>query len=195
MTCTREGYPTFYKPFRQTNVKPPPPHFISNRVLKVNVGFMLSAGAGNYQDSRFDILEPIRVADDLDIHSLVGTLRLTRAKEGVLVQAQVTIEADNECSRCLEVIKQEIFLEIEELYAHPPSSMSEFGVGADAILDLAPLLRAEILIEKSHKVLCREGCLGLCQYCGTNLNHETCNCDRQPIDPRMARLKELLDRD
>lgn len=176
-------------------MKLPTPHFISNRVLKVNVGFLLSAGAGNYQDSRLDIPDPLRVADDLDVHSIEGTLRLTRTKEGVLVQARVTIIVDNICSRCLDVVQQAIDLDLEELYAHPPSSISEFGIGADAILDLAPLLRAEVLIEKSHKILCREDCLGLCPECGANLNHETCTCNTEQIDPRLARLKELLDRE
>lgn len=167
--------------------------YLSNRVLKINVGFLLSAGPGNSHDSRFDIPEPVRVADDLLVNSINGTLRLTRTHEGILVQSQLYVGVESECSRCLDVIQHDIELTMEELYNYPTRANSEFFVGADAILDLAPLLRAEVLIETGHRFLCREECKGLCPDCGTNLNYETCDCADKRIDPRLSKLRELLD--
>lgn len=169
-------------------------HYLSSRVFKVNVGFLLSAGSGNYQDSRFDILTPVQLSEDLIVNAVEGSLRLTRAKEGILVQARLAVEVDNTCSRCLDVVAQTLDVDVEELFAHPASNISEFSVGADAMLDLAPLLRAEVLIGMSHRVLCHEACRGLCAECGTNLNHNTCDCVIEKIDPRLAKLKELLDK-
>ena len=40
--------------------------------------------------------------------------------------------------------------------------------------------------------LCREDCKGLCPKCGRNLNEGDCGCDRTEIDPRLAKLKQLL---
>jgi len=162
-------------------------------VFKVNVGFLLSAGSGNFQDSRFDIPSPVQISEDLIINAIEGELRLTRAKEGILVQATLAVLVDSECSRCLDVVEQAVDIQIEELLAHPPSDMTEFSIGGDAMLDLAPILRAEVLIANSHRVLCKDDCKGLCPECGTNLNHETCSCERGSIDPRLAKLKELLD--
>lgn len=173
-------------------MKTPSRQYLNNRVLKINVGFLLSAGSGNYQDSRLDIPTPIKLADDLIVNAMEGALRLTRAKEGILVQAQLVINVNNECSRCLDTVNQDIELEVEELFAHPCSNITEFCVGADAVLDLAPLLRAEVLIEMAHKILCRDDCKGLCQTCGTNQNRETCQCAENQIDPRMAVLRDLL---
>jgi uncharacterized protein len=85
-----------------------------------------------------------------------------------------------------------VTVNVEELFAYPASNISEFSVGADANLDLAPLLRAEVLIEMSHRVFCREDCRGLCLTCGANLNRETCSCAQEEIDPRLAVLKKLL---
>lgn len=167
--------------------------YLSNRVLKINVGFLIADGPGNSQDSTIHIPDPVRVADDLIVHHIDGHLRLSRMKEGVLVQSKLVVGADNTCSRCLTPIAQQVPVHIEELYAHPPRPDAEFSVGADAVLDLSPLLRAEVLIATSHKVLCREDCKGLCPECGSDLNLETCQCDRERIDPRLARLRELLD--
>ncbi|MCA9889795.1 MAG: DUF177 domain-containing protein, partial [Anaerolineae bacterium] len=68
-------------------------------------------------------------------------------KEGILVQADLDVIVDTQCNRCLDTFEQELNVQLEELYAHPrPIGQSEFFVGADTMLDLAPLLRAEVLI-------------------------------------------------
>jgi uncharacterized protein len=167
---------------------------LSNRVLKLNVGFLLSAGAGNSKDIQVDIQDTVRIAEDLSANAITGKLRLSRTKEGILVQSQLDIHLERECARCLDLFEHAIPVNVEELYASPrPIQGNAFFVGADAQLDLAPLLRAEALIALSHRQFCREDCKGLCPHCGTNLNHETCDCANQAIDPRMAKLKELLD--
>lgn len=167
-------------------------HYLNGRVLRTNVGFLLSAPSGTHQDSRLDIPTPVRAGDDLIINAVSGPLRMTRSKEGILVQAQLSIAVDNECSRCLELVEQTVEVAIEELFVHPPSSISEFSVAADGNLDLAPLLRAEVLIAMSHRVLCQEDCQGLCPTCGINRNRETCRCADDNIDPRLLALKKLL---
>ncbi|MDV5106550.1 YceD family protein [Clostridium perfringens] len=35
-------------------------------------------------------------------------------------------------------------------------------------------------------------CKGLCQKCGIDLNKETCQCDNEEIDLRMAKLMDLF---
>ena len=167
--------------------------YLSHRVLKINVGFLLSDGPGNSHDSRLEIPSPVRVADDLIINYINGPLRLTRAKEGILVQGLVHIGLNRECSRCLETFEEDLEVELEELYTSPPTSATEFGVGADAQLDLAPLLRAEIILETGQKPLCRPDCKGICPTCGANRNTEVCNCADEDVDPRLAILKKLLD--
>lgn len=174
-------------------MKSPANHPLSHRVVRMNVGFLLAEGVGNHHDSTFDIPEAIAISDDLVIRYLYGTLRLSRMKEGLLVEASLQIGIKNECSRCADPLDQEIELHLQELFTHPYSiGGAEFFVGADAILDLAPLLRAEILIETSHKILCSPECRGLCHGCGANLNRDVCRCDHAYIDPRLAKLRELL---
>jgi uncharacterized protein len=167
--------------------------YLSNRVLKINVGFLLADGPGHYQDSQVAIPERVRVADDVLVQYIQGALRLTRTKEGILVQSQLEVGIDGECSRCLTTLPRELAIHVEELYMHPAPRASEFYVGADSILDLAPLLRAEVIIQAEQRVLCRPDCQGLCPECGANRNTEACACANQRVDPRLAALKTLLD--
>ena len=168
-------------------------NFVSNRVLKLNVGFLLNDGPAHSHDSVFDI-PAVRVADDLDLLYVRGPIRLSRTKEGILVQSRLRIGIEDECFRCLEPVTAELTIEIEELFSHLTSVSGEFVIHDDAVLDLAPLIRAEALILGGQGVLCRADCKGLCAECGANLNTETCDCYLDQVDPRMAKLKELLDR-
>lgn len=167
---------------------------LSNRVLKLNVGFLLSLGPGNIRDVPFEIEDPVQIADDLVANAITGSLRLSRTKEGLLVQTHLIVTVDRECARCLTGFEQSIPVSVEELYAYPtPLPETEFFIGQDGKLDLAPLLRAEILIALSHREYCREDCKGLCPVCGINRNEASCTCEADLIDPRMAVLKQLLD--
>ncbi len=169
------------------------PHYVSNRVLKLNVGFLINGGPGHSQDTAFDV-PAVRVAPDLDLDYIRGPLRLSRNKEGILIQGRLHVGVTGECYRCLDTVQQELVIDIEELYTYPVTAGVEFCIHEDGILDLAPLLRAEVLISTSRGQLCRDDCRGLCPECGTNLNHTTCTCAEEDIDPRLAQLRQLLDR-
>lgn len=59
------------------------------------------------------------------------------------------------------------------------------------VVDLAPVVREQILLALPMGVVCSEGCQGLCQVCGKNLNEGDCACDRHVPDPRWAALKSI----
>jgi uncharacterized protein len=166
-------------------------HYLHPRVFKINAGFMLNAGPGNTHDSTFEF-PAVRVGEDLALNYLTGPLRLSRTKEGILVQAELHAGLNSECQRCLDPVSRDIQFEVEELYATNPEVAAAFYIGDDGILDLAPLLREEILIHADERILCRADCKGLCPECGKNRNRETCACAEDRIDPRFEALKNLL---
>jgi uncharacterized protein len=59
-------------------------------------------------------------------------------------------------------------------------------------LDLEKFILNEIYINFPMKVLCNEDCKGICKKCGTNLNIQSCKCEDDNIDPRLAGLKDLF---
>ena len=167
--------------------------YVSNRVLKLNVGFLLGAGPGHIHETTVDV-PAIRVAEDVDLAYVRGALRLSRTKEGILVQGKLHLGVEGECYRCLDATLRDVEIELEELYTYPIPKDSEFSLSDDGILDLSPLIRAEVLIEDARGALCRPDCKGLCPECGTNWNYAACTCAEDAIDPRLAQLKSLLDR-
>ncbi len=178
---------------KQTPQAPPSsPAYVSNRILKINVGFLLNDGPAHNHDSQIDF-PAVRVSDDLTLKYVRGPLRLSRTKEGVLVQATLESAVESECYRCLDLVENSFEVTIEELYATQPALLTEFRVNEDGILDLAPLLREEALIALAGRTLCRPDCKGLCPECGANLNDEPHHSHDDDIDPRMAALKKLLE--
>ena len=59
-------------------------------------------------------------------------------------------------------------------------------------LDVDKLVYDEILINLPMKILCKEDCNGICNRCGANLNIETCDCDREVLDPRMSVIRDIF---
>ena len=168
-------------------------HYVNNRILKINVGFLLSESVGQSRDTELDIPNPLKVADDLTIDWLRGVLHLSRNSRGILVQGQLATQFPGECARCLEETSVPVELDLEELFVYPAEPGATFVVAEDGHLDLAPLIREEAIVSVPQTALCRPNCAGFCPSCGANLNDGPCDCDQDVIDPRFAALQKLLD--
>jgi uncharacterized protein len=59
------------------------------------------------------------------------------------------------------------------------------------MIDLDEILREQIILALPMYPRCVEECRGLCPVCGVDLNKETCDCQRDEVDPRLAVLKTL----
>ncbi len=161
--------------------------------LRFNFGFLLEANNGTSRTIELDY--PEIQAEDVLLTPLIGAFRAIRNSKGIYIAGSLTSNIDAECSRCLKPILLPIAIELDEMYNYPPESAppGEYAVGEDGFIDLAPLIRQLSLLEIPMQLFCREECLGLCIECGHNLNDSDCGCTEDPIDPRLAKLKELLD--
>ena len=167
--------------------------YVSNRILKIQVGFLLNEGAGQSRDFEFNVPMALRVSEDLMLDYLFGSLHLSRSSRGILVQGTLDTQVSGQCARCLDAVPIELEVPIEELFVYPPEPGVESTVAEDGILDIAPLLREEIILDTPIGVLCKPDCAGICPTCGQNLNDGPCACEREDIDPRFAALKNLKD--
>ena len=132
---------------------------------------------------------------DLELDFLHGTIQVVRVQGGLLVRGTLKSELHLDCVRCLEPFVLPITLELEEIFRLPdasPMPASPYSVGVDGWLDLAPLLREVAWVAIPMKPLCAPDCKGLCPQCGVNLNHESCTCRYDKVDPRLEILKNLL---
>lgn len=151
-----------------------------------------AASAFEGRDHAFRIIGPVElratVFKDRDRYRLVGRVRT---------------EIELVCSRCLEPYRVPVdasfdlrYLPLAETSAEGEREVEDDDLAAayyrDDQIDLGQVVEEQIYLGIPMKPLCREGCLGLCPQCGTNLNVETCSCDTQWTDPRMAGLKAIL---
>lgn len=116
----------------------------------------------------------------------------------VEVKADIHIELDIPCGRCLELVRTQLKIEtLREVNLSGTVSEEEAALDeADFIegtdFDVTKFAYGEILVNLPMKVLCSESCKGICNRCGTNLNHGSCGCDTTELDPRMAKALEVF---
>ena len=181
-----------FSPYMQTSGS----HHLPSSLLKLNVGFLVHGPVGTTREFPFD-LPQISLGDDLTAVNILGSLNISRTSEGLWVQGNLSIPYQGECSRCLVAISRTALIQMEELYGVPGvlprTGSTEFTIRDDGMLDLLPVLRAELLIDAENRAFCRDDCAGLCPECGQNLNEATCDC-AAPIDPRWSALAEHLSR-
>ncbi len=164
--------------------------------LRFNFGHLLEGIRGEYRDVELDYPE-ITFSDDVSLAPLQGTFRATRTGEGIYLSGTLTSTVEADCTRCLDTVRLPISFQLDDLFYYPASTAppGELSVGDEGIVDLAPLIRELSLLEIPMQVYCREECKGICVECGKNLNEGPCDCVFDDIDPRLAALRVLLDRD
>ena len=124
-----------------------------------------------------------------------GTVRNTA---GVLVmQGEIRTCIHGVCDRCASDFDQDVEFPIDvvlvrELANEENEDEGVFPLEGDNA-DLDEIVRTVFVLNMDSKLLCSEDCKGLCYRCGKNLNEEACTCQKE-IDPRLAALKQLLEK-
>jgi uncharacterized protein len=145
---------------------------LSADILRLNVGFIIHETIGYSRDFPFDF-ESVRLPPELHLKNLQGVVRVTRTAQGLLVQVKMGAEVKAECVRCLEEFDQKLTADYTDLYAFTKDSITEAGllVPETGKINLAPILREEMLLSMPISPVCKPDCKGLCTICGENLNH------------------------
>ncbi len=125
---------------------------------------------------------------------------LTNTGLGILVTGDIHASVNTECARCLESFKYPVRTDFLETYydgeKRPFPKMEgeeEFIPFKGDEIDIQPEVLKSIVLALPIRALCSELCKGLCSQCGNNLNERECGCSQDNVDPRMVKLKELLE--
>lgn len=173
---------------------------LSSKSLRINIGFLLHQDAGYTREIIFDETSNLTV-DEASKDVLLGTIRLTRTPQGILLQGELHSQTPVDCMRCLKTFDYPFNIEFSELFV-PANSPTLDNNDANPLptvidegdyIDLTPIVREEGILAIPMRVLCSEDCKGLCSQCGQNLNEASCECEADTIDPRLASLRALLD--
>ena len=157
------------------------------------LGSSLGSGDQDEQDE-FELSGDATI--DLDVRKDGSTFRLVGRIEAML---------DLGCGRCLERFAWPVGLDIDMLYlpesenaVEGDARIEEADVNTafyrDEHIDLSQLMREQFQLTVPMKPLCHDDCLGLCAHCGGNRNTTPCECTDTWDDPRLAGLKNLLER-
>lgn len=165
-------------------------------LFRLNVGFIIHENVGYTRDFPFEV-PAVYLPPDLKLKNLFGSVRVSRATQGLLVQVRLTADVFAECVRCLIEFYQPLEINFTELYAFNRDSVTESGLLApeNGKIDLEPFVREEMLLAIPISPLCKTSCLGLCPTCGANLNETICDHQNEDVDPRLSILKTLLEKD
>ena len=118
------------------------------------------------------------------------------------IRGRLTADLELDCTRCLEPVEQHLDIPFDSAFvdASDETDFTETEVTDEAldeslvengVVDIAEVVREQILLAVPDQAFCREDCKGLCPKCGTNLNLIDCKCSDDDIDPRWAALKDI----
>ena len=121
-----------------------------------------------------------------------------RGPDGSVYAGTAGVTLSIPCGRCLEPVSTPFQLSIEEELdlgeadgeQKDDPDAQHYVSGFN--LDVDQLLCNELLPALPMKVLCKEDCQGICNRCGTNLNHGICSCDQSSPDPRMSVIQDIF---
>ena len=149
-----------------------------------------------------------RPAEDPEAGSATADLNLYTEGGNVFARGKLRGWLAAACSRCVASVKvpvdESISVTFMPRHQLPDEATGPADEGADLTeddldvfpydgeeIDLTALLREQLVLALPFAPLCTDDCKGLCPVCGTDLNQTTCSCDRTPIDPRLAALKDI----
>lgn len=121
---------------------------------------------------------------------------------GAQIAGMITATVEADCTRCLEPVTRSFEVPFRAVYVDSSRETSERDTQLDlgdldeslvtgGSVDLAEVVREQILIALPSRILCAEECRGLCPKCGGNRNLIDCSCPDDEPDPRWAALKDL----
>jgi len=130
------------------------------------------------KDGRFKA--HVERSDDLSLH----------------VRGHLTLNTAGPCARCLAETPLNLDQELDLFFLPESKALSEYDDEEGAqlqdrdlvvtfykgdTLDLAGVVREQILLAQPMKRLCREDCKGVCPTCGADRNLTNCGCPKEVI--------------
>jgi len=166
----------------------------------VDLNFVVDINTIDYHGDIIDVISPVDVN---------GKMYIMNDKLYVHLAIKANMQVN--CSRCLESFnypfKSSVNVEFvhESLYDHQSDELDEDIICyKESTIDLNELIEQNIIMNIPMKLVCDKNCQGLCLNCGIKLKENSCDCDVTQsndedldidIDPRLAKLKGLLEQD
>lgn len=129
-------------------------------------------------------------------------IEIYRVGDKYLLKGALAGSLNARCDRCLESFELDSRFRFETFFASPvndddndETELAEEDMEVDFVkgeaIDLRDILREQIYLSLSVKLICHSDCQGICPTCGVNLNTGQCGCQQESGHPGFAKLKNL----
>ena len=121
----------------------------------------------------------------------------------VTLTSRVFVPYRGECARCLDPVEAVLEFDFDRTIVTEgmvsdevlEEKADEYLVVNRGILEPDEAIIESIYLELPSRLLCSPDCRGLCPKCGKPLRHGDCGCPKKEIDPRLAVLAQLLNKE
>ena len=164
--------------------------------LLVNATELLrQPGTRRHVDVRIPLVD-VDVVDDRLTGDIGVDVTLESTLDDIDVAGQLRVAWSDACRRCLRPLSDVLVVDIDDRYAAPDETGQRLLDPAafrieHGQLDLAPMVREEVLLGVPDAPLCRPDCPGLCPTCGADLQLEAGHTHEDQRDERWAALDQL----
>lgn len=118
---------------------------------------------------------------------------LTKKKDIYFLSGELSANLKLFCDSCLEVVDFNLLININEKFSQSINDKEDVFYIINSSISLKEPLISNIYLNIPLKCICKDGCKGLCKYCGTNLNIDSCNCSvNDSIDSRFVGLLDMF---
>ena len=151
------------------------------------------------------------VAVGLDLRTIERTIYVTGVVEGTAIR---------QCVRCLNEFDDPLAFSLRVVYEREAKATASVSKRDDLRkkktttlleveqekqdddlyyftgdhLELAPMLREQVILASPMHPLCSDACLGLCPRCGKNLNEGPCQCAAAPTEGPFQVLRTIKEK-
>lgn len=114
------------------------------------------------------------------------------------VRGRLQGQLEMQCSRCLKPVTEQLDIPFHEVFqpVEDPDNVQDENEDITYVkgesVDLAHYVEEAFVLYLPLAPVCSEDCKGLCPSCGKDLNEDSCDCDTEVIDPRLAALKDFF---
>lgn len=171
-----------------------------SKKITFKVGGFLNGRLGESQNYSFE--GPVDFEHIAAKSPLSAEVKLLKTDDGIFAEAtDVDLTAELQCDRCLRPFEHQVHLKsvAREFLIEPPAHIEDpedlFLIDMkNQEIDIADMLRQEIILHFPQVPVCYEGCKGICAHCGVNKNDKSCNCKdtEEPKNKPLSALKDLI---
>ena len=137
------------------------------------------------------------------VSTVAGFAEIEKVEKNFVVTGEVRATVQFPCSACLKPIEHKVVNSFSVTYVRDyktddseeelelTSTDLEYELFEGKSIDITEIVQEQVMLGIPIRDICRQGCKGVCQFCGLDKNYGTCECDAPVFNNKFADLKKI----